>query len=258
MGILNCNSDSFYVPSRSTDRDQICQLIDKMVCDGADMIDIGGMSTKPGSKLIDPEEEINRIAFALTYCKKNHSDIWVSVDTVQSEVASFAIENGADMINDISGGIMDPKILEIVGSADLPYVCMHMKGTPEDMQSNPFYDDLIGELTQYFIESIDRCISDGVHQIILDPGFGFGKTLEHNYQLLHHLETFHSFEKPLLVGLSRKSMIYKYLGIQPEQGLNGTSILNTVALMKGASILRVHDVAEAVEVVKLANKLKKS
>jgi dihydropteroate synthase len=258
MGILNCNRDSFYAPSRSDDQEMISHLIDKLVNDGADIIDIGGMSTKPGSKLIEPGEEISRIDFALTYCKKKYSDVWISVDTVQSEVASFAIKNGADMINDVSGGSMDPKMLQIVGSADLPYVCTHMKGTPENMHLNPFYDDLIIEITEYFIERIDKCLSTGIHQIILDPGFGFGKTIDHNYQLLDRLEKLHSFQKPLLVGLSRKSMIYKYLGIQPEQALNGTSILNTVALMKGASILRVHDVADAVEAVKLVDKLKKS
>jgi len=258
MGILNCNTDSFYAPSRSDDQEMISHLIDKLVNDGADIIDIGGMSTKPGSKLIEPDEEISRIGFALTYCKKKYSDVWISVDTVQSAVASFAIKNGADMINDVSGGSMDPKMLQIVGSADLPYVCMHMKGTPENMQLNPLYDDLISEITEYFIDRIEKCLSAGVHQIILDPGFGFGKTVEHNYQLLHKMEILESFQKPLLVGLSRKSMIYKYLGIQPEMALNGTSVLNTVALMKGASILRVHDVADAVEAVKLVDRMKKS
>jgi len=258
MGILNCNPDSFYAPSRSTEHDLIGQLTDKIVLEGADIIDIGGMSTKPGSKLIDPDEEINRISFALKYCKKNYPDLWVSVDTVQSKVASFALENGADMINDVSGGLMDPNILSVVGFHQIPFVCTHMKGTPENMQLDPQYNDVLEDVRQYFTERIAACTSFGIHQILLDPGFGFGKTIEHNYQLLDQLEKLHSFQKPLLVGISRKSMIYKYLGIQADEALNGTSILNTVALMKGVSILRVHDVAEAVEAVKLIEKMKKS
>lgn len=256
MGILNCNPDSFYAPSRSTEEDVISQMIDRMIADGADIIDIGGMSTKPGSLLIDANEEIKRIAFAISYCKKQHPGMWISVDTVQSNVAAFAIENGADMINDVSGGFMDPGILKVVGANQLPYVCMHMKGTPEDMQLNPQYQDLMADIIAFFTERIEACHSAGISQIILDPGFGFGKTINHNYQLLDQLQDFQIFKKPLLVGISRKSMIYKFLGIKPEQALNGTSVLNTVALMKGSSILRVHDVKEAVEAIRLIQKIK--
>lgn len=256
MGILNCNPDSFYAPSRSTEEDVISQMIDRMIADGADIIDIGGMSTKPGSLLIDANEEIKRIAFAISYCKKQHPGMWISVDTVQSNVAAFAIENGADMINDVSGGFMDPGILKVVGANQLPYVCMHMKGTPENMQLNPQYQDLMADIIAFFTERIEACHSAGISQIILDPGFGFGKTINHNYQLLDQLQDFQIFKKPLLVGISRKSMIYKFLGIKPEQALNGTSVLNTVALMKGSSILRVHDVKEAVEAIRLIQKIK--
>lgn len=256
MGILNCNHDSFYAASRSQSEEKTSELIDSMISFGANIIDIGGMSTKPGSKTISADEEIGRISYALSYLKNHHPDAWISVDTVQATVAKFAIEAGANMINDVSGGLMDHNMLKIVGSHNIPYVCTHMKGTPETMQTDPQYDNILKEVNAYFEERIAACNEAGLTQVILDPGFGFGKTLEHNYQLLNQIETLHHFGKPILTGFSRKSMIYKLLNAGPEDALNGTSILNTVALMKGIQILRVHDVREAVEAVKLIQKMK--
>lgn len=256
MGILNCNQDSFYAASRSQSEEKSSELIDSMISFGANIIDIGGMSTKPGSKTISADEEIERIAYALSYLRNHHPDAWISVDTVQATVAKFAIEAGANMINDVSGGLMDHNMLKIVGSHNIPYVCTHMKGTPETMQTDPQYDNILKEVNAYFEERIAACNEAGLTQVILDPGFGFGKTLEHNYQLLNQIETLHHFGKPILTGFSRKSMIYKLLNAGPEDALNGTTILNTVALMKGIQILRVHDVREAVEAVKLIQKMK--
>ena len=256
MGILNCNQDSFYAASRSQSEEKTSELIDSMISFGANIIDIGGMSTKPGSKTISADEEIERIAYALSYLGNHHPDTWISVDTVQATVAKFAIEAGANMINDVSGGLMDHNMLKIVGSHNIPYVCTHMKGTPETMQTDPQYDNILKEVNAYFEERIAACNEAGLTQVILDPGFGFGKTLEHNYQLLNQIETLHHFGKPILTGFSRKSMIYKLLNTRPEDALNGTTILNTVALMKGIHILRVHDVREAVEAVTLIQKMK--
>jgi dihydropteroate synthase len=256
MGILNCNQDSFYAASRSDTEATTKDLIDGMVRSGAAIIDIGGMSTKPGSKNISADQEISRIGYAITYLKDQYPDIWISVDTVQSSVASYAIEAGADMINDVSGGLMDQNILNVVGSYDIPYVCTHMKGTPDNMQDNPHYENVIQEVSHYFEGRIAACSAAGIGQLILDPGFGFGKAIEHNYQILDQLESLHSFNKPLLAGFSRKSMIYKLLGTAPEDALNGTSILNTIALLKGVQLLRVHDVKEAVEAVTLFEKMR--
>ena len=256
MGILNCNNDSFYAASRSLQVEEIKQKIDKMVSEGADIIDIGGMSTKPGSSLIDADEEISRISEAIQYIKDRHPNTWISVDTVQSKVASFAIQSGVDMINDVSGGCMDENMLSVVGHQDIPFVCTHMQGTPENMQVSPTYDDPVKEIMAYFEERIKACHLAGIRQILIDPGFGFGKSIEHNYQILDHLDAFQQLNQPLLAGFSRKSMIYKLLGIGSEDSLNGTTVLNTIGLMKGAAILRVHDVKEARELVSIFNKMK--
>ena len=258
MGILNCNNDSFYVESRSLISKEIQQKIDKMANEGADILDIGGMSTKPGSQLISVDEEITRISHALQYARDQYPKLWISVDTVQAAVADFAIQQGADMINDISGGLMDQQMLSTVGLHNIPFVCTHMKGTPENMQHNPSYEDLMKELKSYFVERITICQQSGVQQVIIDPGFGFGKTLDHNFQILKQLELLHQFSLPILTGFSRKSMIYNLLKISSNEALNGTTVLNTISLMKGSSILRVHDVRAARETVQLFLKMKKS
>ena len=257
MGILNCNNDSFYVESRSLIAQEIQQKIDKMANDGADILDIGGMSTKPGSQLISVDEEINRISHALQYARDRYPNLWISVDTVQAEVADFAIQQGADMINDVSGGLMDQQMLSTVGLHNIPFVCTHMKGIPENMQISPSYDDLMKELKAYFVERIEACCASGVQQVIIDPGFGFGKTIDHNFQILECLELLHECCLPILTGFSRKSMIYNLLKISSAEALNGTTVLNTIALMKGTSILRVHDVREAMEAVQLFLKIKR-
>lgn len=258
MGILNCNNDSFYVESRSLISKEIQQKIDKMVNEGADIIDIGGMSTKPGSQLISVDEEISRISHALQYARDNYPTLWISIDTVQAAVADFAIQQGADMINDVSGGLMDQQMLSTVGLHNIPFVCTHMKGIPVNMQNAPTYDDLMKEIIDYFVERMKACQDAGVQQVIIDPGFGFGKTMEHNFQILEQLEMLHALHLPVLTGVSRKSMIYNLLKITSDKALNGTTVLNTIALMKGSSLLRVHDVREARETVQLFLKMKRA
>ena len=258
MGILNCNNDSFYVESRSLISKEIQQKIDKMVNEGADILDIGGMSTKPGSQLISVDEEISRICHALDYARDHYPALWISIDTVQAAVADFAIQQGADMINDVSGGLMDQQMLSTVGLYNIPFVCTHMKGIPENMQHDPTYDDLMKEIIDYFVERVKACQDAGVEQVIIDPGFGFGKTMEHNFQILVQLEMLHALHLPVLTGVSRKSMIYNLLKISADKALNGTTVLNTIALMKGSSLLRVHDVREAREAVQLFLKMKRA
>jgi dihydropteroate synthase len=258
MGILNCNNDSFYVESRSLISKEIQQKIDKMVNEGADILDIGGMSTKPGSQLISVDEEISRIRHAILYARDHYPALWISIDTVQAAVADFAIQQGADMINDVSGGLMDQQMLSTVGLHNIPFVCTHMKGIPENMQHDPTYDDLMKEIIDYFVERVKACQDAGVEQVIIDPGFGFGKTMEHNFQILEQLEMLHALHLPVLTGVSRKSMIYNLLKISADKALNGTTVLNTIALMKGSSLLRVHDVREAREAVQLFLKMKRA
>ena len=258
MGILNCNNDSFYVESRSLISKEIQQKIDKMVNEGADILDIGGMSTKPGSQLISVDEEISRIRHAILYARDHYPALWISIDTVQAAVADFAIQQGADMINDVSGGLMDQQMLSTVGLYNIPFVCTHMKGIPENMQHDPTYDDLMKEIIDYFVERVKACQDAGVQQVIIDPGFGFGKTMEHNFQILEQLEMLHALHLPVLTGVSRKSMIYNLLKISADKALNGTTVLNTIALMKGSSLLRVHDVREAREAVQLFLKMKRA
>jgi len=258
MGILNCNNDSFYVESRSLISKEIQQKIDKMVNEGADILDIGGMSTKPGSQLISVDEEISRIRHAIHYARDHYPALWISIDTVQAAVADFAIQQGADMINDVSGGLMDQQMLSTVGLHNIPFVCTHMKGIPENMQHDPAYDDLMKEIMDYFVERVKACQDAGVEQVIIDPGFGFGKTMEHNFQILVQLEMLHALHLPVLTGVSRKSMIYNLLKISADKALNGTTVLNTIALMKGSSLLRVHDVREAREAVQLFLKMQRA
>ena len=246
MGILNVTPDSFYSDSRTPDEAHITERVRQMMDEGADMIDIGGYSSRSGADDVTPEEEMDRLRRGLRIVRKLYPD--VSVDTFRADVARMCIEEeGADIINDISGGMMDRQMFRTVARLGVPYILMHMQGTPDTMQVAPHYDNLRREVMLYFAERIDRLCQMGAKDIIVDPGFGFGKTLEHNYELMNHLEDFAVFNLPLLVGISRKSMIYKLTGGTPQTSLNGTTVLNTISLVKGAHILRVHDVKAAAE-----------
>lgn len=257
MGILNVTPDSIFSESRTPDEEHIAQRVKQMMNDGADMIDIGGYSSRPGANDVSTEEEMNRLRRGLRIIRKLYPDVPVSVDTFRADVARMCIEEeGADIINDISGGMMDRQMFRTVAQLHVPYIMMHMQGTPESMQLAPHYDNLRQEVMLYFAERIDRLCQMGAKDIIVDPGFGFGKTMEHNYELMAHLEDFHVFGLPLLVGISRKSMIYKLLGGTPQTSLNGTTVLNTIALTKGAHILRVHDVKEAAETKRIVGMCK--
>lgn len=257
MGILNVTPDSFYAESRTSDEEHIAARVQQLMDDGADMIDIGGYSSRPGADDVSPEEEMNRLRRGLRVVRRLYPEVPISVDTFRADVARMCVEEeGADIINDISGGMMDRQMFRTVARLGVPYILMHMQGTPDTMQQAPHYDNLRREVMLYFAEQIDRLCQMGAKDVIVDPGFGFGKTLEHNYELFHHLDDFNLFNLPLLVGISRKSMIYKLLGGTPQTSLNGTTVLNTIALMKGVHILRVHDVKEAVEVKRIVMKMK--
>lgn len=248
MGILNVTPDSFYSDSRTPDEAHITERVRQMMDEGADMIDVGGYSSRPGADDVTPEEEMDRLRRGLRIVRKLYPEVPVSVDTFRADVARMCIEEeGADIINDISGGMMDRQMFRTVARLGVPYILMHMQGTPDTMQVAPHYDNLRREVMLYFAERIDRLCQMGAKDIIVDPGFGFGKTLEHNYELMNHLEDFAVFNLPLLVGISRKSMIYKLTGGTPQSSLNGTTVLNTISLVKGAHILRVHDVKAAAE-----------
>lgn len=258
MGILNVTPDSFYSESRKQTDYDIRDRVEEIIREGADMIDIGAYSSRPGADDVSMEQEKARIIRGMKIVREISADIPVSVDTFRADVAKMAVEElGADIVNDISGGQLDENMFPLVVKMGVPYVLMHMKGTPKNMQSEAHYDNLIKEILLYFAERVQKLRDLGQKDIILDPGFGFAKTLEHNYELLNHLEELKILELPYLAALSRKSMIYKLLNSTPEEALNGTSVLNTIALMKGASILRVHDVKEAVEVVKIVKELSK-
>lgn len=257
MGILNVTPDSFYAESRTSDEEHIAARVQQLMDDGADMIDIGGYSSRPGADDVSPEEEMNRLRLGLRVVRRLYPEVPISVDTFRADVARMCVEEeGADIINDISGGMMDRQMFRTVARLGVPYILMHMQGTPDTMQQAPHYDNLRREVMLYFAERIDRLCQMGAKDIIVDPGFGFGKTLEHNYELFHHLDDFNLFNLPLLVGISRKSMIYKLLDGTPQTSLNGTTVLNTIALMKGAHILRVHDVKEAVEAKRIVMEMK--
>ena len=258
MGVLNCTEDSFYEASRTSLFPAICSRIDELIGAGVDIIDIGGKSTKPGSKDISVALEIERINGAINYLVNHENRVWSSIDTTSAEVAQYAVENGIDIVNDVSGGNMDLQMIPTVSSLQVPFICTHMQGTPATMQENPHYEDVTEELILYFKEKIDDCQRAGIKDIILDPGFGFGKTLQHNYTLVRDFEKIAALGKPVLAGFSRKSMIYKLLQISPDEALNGTTVLNTVSLMKGASMLRVHDISEAIETIKIIEQIKKA
>lgn len=248
MGILNVTPDSFYAESRTQTEEAITHRVEQMVTEGADMIDIGAYSSRPGANDVSAEEESNRLRMGLGIVRRLYPEIPISVDTFRADVARMAVEEGgADIINDISGGMMDKNMFRTIARLGVPYILMHMQGTPDTMQTAPHYEDVRREVLLYLAERIDCLNQLGAKDIIIDPGFGFGKTLEHNYELMNHLEDFQELERPLLVGISRKSMIYKLIGGTPQTALNGTTVLNTIALSKGAHILRVHDVSQAVE-----------
>jgi dihydropteroate synthase len=257
MGILNVTPDSFYAESRLQTEKEIILRLQEMENEGASIMDIGAYSSRPNAQHISIEEEMERLRNCLTLVNKECPNAIVSIDTFRADIAKMCVEEyGAAMINDISAGNMDKQMFATIAQLGVPYIIMHMQGTPQDMQSAPHYDNLLKEVFYYFSEKISKLRDLGVKDIILDPGFGFGKTLEHNYQLMNHLEEFSTFELPLLVGISRKSMIYKLLGTSPEEALNGTTALNTISLLKGANILRVHDVKAAVEAVSIVEKMK--
>jgi dihydropteroate synthase len=251
MGIINATPDSFYEGHLNKGLDGAIALADKMINDGADILDIGGQSTRPKSKRIDVEEELKRVLPVVEAIHKKNPAIIISVDTYYSKVAKETIAAGASIINDISAGNMNTDMISTVASLKVPYICMHMKGTPETMQKDAKYDDVVKDVLDFFITKIEECKKAGINDLIIDPGFGFGKTIEHNFQLLKNLNTFSMLEKPILAGISRKSTIYKTLGITADEALNGTTTLNTIALMNSASLLRVHDVKEAREAVQL-------
>ena len=257
MGILNVTPDSFYAGSRAETERDITQRIHQIVNEGASIIDIGAYSSRPNAQHISAEEEMSRLRTGLELIRKHYPEAIVSVDTFRADIARMCVEEyGVAIINDISAGNMDKQMFTTIAQLGIPYIIMHMKGTPQNMQENPHYDHFLKEIFYYFSEKVQKLRDLGAKDIIIDPGFGFGKTIEHNYELMNHLEEFHLFELPILVGISRKSMIYKLLGITPEEALNGTTALNTIALTKGAHILRVHDVKEAVETVRIVEKMK--
>jgi len=252
MGILNLTPDSFFDGGRYTKRDEWISQTEKMIQDGASVIDLGAVSTRPGALNVSEEEEIARLLPALELLAARYPKIVFSIDTYRAKVAKFTAEAGAGIINDISGGRMDADLIQTVAAAGLPYILMHMQGTPSNMQQNPVYDDVTKEVGDFFNQKLNSLHQAGIKQVILDPGFGFGKTIDHNYKLLKNLHNFKQLGCPVLVGISRKSMIYKILEINPEEALSATSALHMFALINGADILRVHDVKEAVQVIKLA------
>ncbi len=256
MGIVNLTPDSFYDGGKFDSDLKVLKQVEKMLLEGATIIDVGAMSSRPGAEMISQAEEVGRLIKVLEKITKEFPDAIISVDTFRAETARQSVESGASMINDISGGEMDDKMFETVASLrDIPYVLMHMKGTPQTMQDEPTYENVSLEVLDYFIAKSNALKSLGVKDIILDPGFGFGKTMDHNYELLQKMHTFKMLDWPILAGLSRKSMIYKLLDLEAADTLNGTSVLNMVALQQGAKILRVHDVAPAQETIKLFTQL---
>ena len=253
MGIINATPDSFYEGSRFLGRDAILEQAQRMIAEEVDIIDIGGQSTRPGSKSISAEEELGRVIEGIDAVHKNFPDAIISIDTYYSSVAEQAVQLGASIVNDISAGTIDKEMLPTVAQLNVPYVVMHMKGSPQTMQREANYDNVTREVLDFLIRKKYECNKAGIHDIILDPGFGFAKTIEHNFELLKNISVFKILDAPILVGISRKSSVYKVLGIDKDDALNGTTVLNTIALMNGANILRVHDVKEATEVVKLCS-----
>ncbi|MDO6738079.1 dihydropteroate synthase [Wenyingzhuangia sp. 2_MG-2023] len=251
MGILNITPDSFFDGGMYKDEKTILHQVEKMLSDGATFIDVGAYSSRPGAKHISVDEEINRVVPVVQLLIQHFPEIFISIDTFRSQVARKCIEAGACMINDISGGDLDAEMFTTVANLQVPYIIMHMQGNPQNMQEAPVYKNVVTEVFYELSKKVEKLNTLHVHDVILDVGFGFGKTLEHNYELLKNLDYFQEMELPLLTGISRKSMLYKPLNISPQEALNATTVANTIALQKGTQILRVHDVKEAVEAVKL-------
>lgn len=258
MGILNVTPNSFYDGGKYSDEKGILNQVEKMLVEGATFIDVGAYSSKPSAEFVSEQEEMERLLPIVKLVVKYFPATLISIDTFRAQVAQSAVENGACMINDISAGSLDKKMMATVAALQVPYVMMHMKGTPQTMQSLAHYENVTKEMLFYFSQKVAEARSLGINDLIIDPGFGFAKTLEQNFEVLNNLELFQTLSLPLLVGVSRKSMIYKSLDIQAEFALNGTTVLNTIALQKGATIVRVHDVKEAVESIKLVAKLSAS
>lgn len=259
MGILNITPDSFYAGSRMQTEAEIAARAQQILDEGAGIIDIGAYSSRPNAENVSPREEMERLRMGLEILRKTQPGAVISVDTFRADVARMCVEEyRVAIINDIAAGEMDTDMFRTVAELNVPYIMMHMQGTPQNMQQHPHYDNLLKEVFLYFAQKVQQLRDLGMKDIILDPGFGFGKTVEHNYELLAHLEEFRVFELPLLVGVSRKSMIYRLLGNTPQDALNGTTVLDTICLLKGADILRVHDVREAVETVKIVEAMRKN
>ncbi len=257
MGIVNVTPDSFYDGGKMQDEKVLLNSVEKMVADGVCVLDIGAVSTRPGATMISTKTELERLLPAVNAIRKSFPNMPISVDTFRSWVAVRVIDEiGPIIVNDISGGTMDSKMFETIGKLDVPYILSHIQGTPQTMQEEPNYNDVVKEISTYFSDRVKRLTKLGVNSIIIDPGFGFGKNLNHNFELLNRLDSFKVFQLPVMVGLSRKSMIWKALEITPETALNGTTVANTMALLGGADILRVHDVKEAVEAVKIFSEIK--
>ena len=251
MGIINITPDSFYEGSRVGEEKEILSQAEKMLREGATLLDIGAQSTRPQSQRISQEEELKRAIPGIQAIRNHFPEAILSIDTYYSRVALEAVQVGVSMINDVSAGQLDNRMLETVAHLNVPYICMHMKGTPDTMQLEALYEDVTREVLDFFIRRVEDCRLAGINDIIIDPGFGFGKTIMHNFELLKNLAVFDMLQKPVMVGLSRKSTIYRTLNITAAEALNGTTVMNSIALMNGASILRVHDVKEAVEAIKL-------
>ena len=251
MGILNVTPNSFYDGGKFTLSENGLSQVGKMLEEGATFIDIGAYSSKPNAEFVSEEEELSRILPVVQSVLKQFPDALLSIDTFRSEIAAVCIENGAAIINDISAGNLDEKMMDVVAKYKVPYIMMHMRGTPQTMQSHTNYENIVKEILFYFSEKVSKARSLGINDLIIDPGFGFAKTLEQNYEVLQNLELFQMLDLPILAGISRKSMVYKPIGVTANEALNGTTVLNTIALSKGANILRVHDVKEALECAKL-------
>jgi len=251
MGIINLTDDSFYAESRSRHLHQVMEKAGRHLAEGAGILDLGAQSTRPGATLIGAQEELDRLLPAIHAIMNQHPEAVISIDTWYAAVAEKAVQAGAAIINDVSAGNMDPQMLPTMGRLQVPYIAMHMQGTPTTMQQAPQYDNVVQEVLDYFIQKLAQCRAAGIEDVIIDPGFGFGKTLAHNYTLLRHLQLFHMLECPLLAGVSRKSMIYRLLGTTAAEALNGTTVIHTLALQQGVHLLRVHDVKAAAEAVQI-------
>jgi dihydropteroate synthase len=257
MGIINTTPDSFYANSRISDVNSVLQKAEQMLIDGATIIDIGGQSTRPGSERISADEELKRVIPVIETIHQKFPDAIISIDSFYSSVVKEAVAAGASIVNDVSAGTIDNELIHTVAGLNVPYVLMHMKGSPQTMQDNPVYENVVLDVFDFLNKKIKELHQAGINDIIVDPGFGFGKTIAHNFDLLNGLDFFQQLSEPILIGLSRKGTVYKTLGITAEEALNGTTVLNTISLLKGASVLRVHDVKEAKQVIRLVQETAK-